>query len=456
VIERATPYQLMPSLSPWEFAALKEDIRAHGVLVPVELDEAGNVLDGHHRIRAWEELRAEGAGPAPYPRHIRAGLREAEKAQLVVALNLYRRHLGHAERVDMIEALKEEGWSNRMIAAAAGVGETTVRRALAAGAPNGAPAVRVVGRDGKSYPARKLPTTVVLARSGGEEKRALEALSRLPGVARPEGLISTGDVTKAARPYRPERERPEEPSPCDIPARIEVADAMRLPLGDQSVDLIVTSPPYALAVGYAGGDVRPLRWPSFMAGWLGEAWRVAREGCRLALNVPLDTTQGGSRPTYAQAVWAAQEAGWQYRATIVWAEGNISKSIARGSVDSPAAPHVIAPVEMIGLFCRGEWKRESERPPDLAHDEWLHWTNGLWTFAGEGRAWEGHPAPFPEELPRRVIKLLSFPDDLVLDPFCGSGTTVVVAHQLGRRAIGFDSSDEYVASARRRLAAVAV
>lgn len=242
-------------------------------------------------------------------------------------------------------------------------------------------------------------------------------------------------------------------APAVLPARIEVADAMRLPLGDQSVDLIVTSPPYALAVGYAGGDVRPLRWPSFMAGWLGEAWRVGREGCRLALNVPLDTTQGGSRPTYAQAVWAAQEAGWQYRATVVWAEGNISKSIARGSVDSPAAPHVIAPVEMIGLFCRGEWKRESERPPDLTHDEWLNWTNGLWTFSGESRPWEGHPAPFPEELPRRVIRLLSFPGDTVLDPFCGSGTTPLAAWRLGRTAVGFDVSPEYVASARRRLVA---
>lgn len=276
-----------------------------------------------------------------------------------------------------------------------------------------------------------------------------------------DGRPRVGDLRKIVRELEAERKADRlssanlvRPSPpVVLPERIEVADAMRLPLGDESVDLIVTSPPYALEIGYAGGDVTPPRWTSFMAGWLGEAWRVGRDGCRLALNVPLDTTQGGSRPTYAQAVFAAQQAGWQYRATIVWAEGNISKSIARGSVDSPAAPHVIAPVEMIGLFCRGEWKRESERPPDLTHDEWLAWTNGLWNFPGEARAWEGHPAPFPEELPRRVIKLLSFPGDLVLDPFCGSGTTVIVAHQLGRRAVGFDISDEYVASARRRLGA---
>lgn len=71
----------------------------------------------------------------------------------------------------------------------------------------------------------------------------------------------------------------------------------------------------------------------------------------------------------------------------------------------------------------------------------------------ESRAWEGHPAPFPAELPRRLIKLLSFPGDTVLDPFVGSGTSAVVATKLGRRVYGYDISETYVESARRRVAA---
>jgi site-specific DNA-methyltransferase (adenine-specific) len=236
--------------------------------------------------------------------------------------------------------------------------------------------------------------------------------------------------------------------------RIEVADAGRLPLADESVDLTVTSPPYGLEMPYAGALDPAEGWAAFMRRWLREAYRVARQGGRLALNVPLDTTKGGNRPTYPQAWAAAQAAGWSYRWAVVWYEGNISRSVARGSQDSASAPHVIAPVEIVAVFHKGEWRREPPCPSDLAHEEWLEWTCGVWRFGGEGRSWERHPAAFPEELPRRLIKLLSFPGDTVLDPFVGSGTTALAAHRLGRAAIGFDITAEYVGSAKRRLQAV--
>jgi site-specific DNA-methyltransferase (adenine-specific) len=243
------------------------------------------------------------------------------------------------------------------------------------------------------------------------------------------------------------------PATDECPALIEVADATSLPLFDGYVDLIVTSPPYGLDVAYVSSPDAPDAWVPFMEAWLREAYRVSRDGGRLALNVPLDTTTGGFRPTYAQTIAAAELAGWIYRFSIVWAEDNISKSVARGSMDSAAAPHVIAPVEMVAVFHKGDWKRETERRTSLEHQAWLEWTNGLWTFPGESQAWEGHPAPFPKELPRRLIHLLSFEGDTVLDPFAGSGTTVVTAYELGREALGYDLSPQYVASARRRLVA---
>ncbi len=120
-------------------------------------------------------------------------------------------------------------------------------------------------------------------------------------------------------------------------------------------------------------------------------------------------------------------------------------------MDSAAAPHIVAGAEIVALFFKGEWKRETPCPSDLARDEWVNWTSGVWKFPGEPVAWEGHPAPFPYELPRRLVKLLSFPGDVVLDPFVGSGTTVLAASTLGRQAIGFDRSSLYVGSARRRV-----
>src|SRR5439155_10236311 len=89
---------------------------------------------------------------------------------------------------------------------------------------------------------------------------------------------------------------------------------------------------------------------------------------------------------------------------------------------------------------------------DIARDEFLEWTLGTWSFAGESPNRVGHPAPFPSELPRRLIKLYSFVEDVVLDPFVGSGTTCAAAKRLGRRSVGIDIDVHYCELAAQRLA----
>lgn len=244
------------------------------------------------------------------------------------------------------------------------------------------------------------------------------------------------------------------PSPQMVPpsVRIEQGDARSLPLDDESVHLIVTSPPYGVGKLYeAGGDESPEAWAALIYGACREMLRVCVPSGRLALNVPLDTTVGGFQPVYSVAVQMAQAAGWRYRSSIVWLDDQLGKSVARGSVDSASAPSIIAGVEMVCLFSKGEWRREPPRDSDIRHDEWLEWTNGVWRFPGETQAWEGHPAPYPVRLPYQLVKLLSFPGDVVLDPFCGSGTTALAATTLRREFVGFDRSEQYVASALRRV-----
>ncbi len=232
---------------------------------------------------------------------------------------------------------------------------------------------------------------------------------------------------------------------------------------DGSVDLVVTSPPFDLGLDYGPGidDALGRRFYLEQARrWALAWWRKGGPQARLCLNVPLDTMgEAGPRPMYADWVQVLEAAGWRYRTSIVWAEGNVSKQTARGSVDSPSAPHVIAPVEMVIVCHKGDWHLSAARKthpewglPDLVRAEWLDWTSGLWSFSGTcSPKW--HPAPFPEELPRRLIKLFSFPGALVLDPFLGSGTTAIAAATLGRRFYGVDRNPEFVARARQRLGA---
>ena len=126
-------YQLLPALSDEDFAALKADIAARGVLVPIEYDDDGNVLDGHHRLKACAEL-----GHTEWPRIVRAGLSEEEKRQHARQLNLARRHLDRAQKRDLIAAQLRETpqRSNRQIAEGLKVDHKTVQ-AVRDGAEDG-------------------------------------------------------------------------------------------------------------------------------------------------------------------------------------------------------------------------------------------------------------------------------------------------------------------------------
>jgi len=121
-------YQLFPELTADEYTALKASISEIGVRVPVELDEDGNILDGHHRVRAWTELRAEGVNVAGYPRIIRTGMTEQQKRNYVRVLNLARRHLDKEQRNDAMREMRADGMTYQAIADAAGVDVATAWR----------------------------------------------------------------------------------------------------------------------------------------------------------------------------------------------------------------------------------------------------------------------------------------------------------------------------------------
>jgi site-specific DNA-methyltransferase (adenine-specific) len=253
----------------------------------------------------------------------------------------------------------------------------------------------------------------------------------------------------------------------DDTCRIVVGDAARISLPDGNehsaacqpascphVALAVTSPPYCLGIqeqGYVDFTVYA-DYLTAAASWAAELYRVLQPNGRLTLNVPVDIARGQREALACDWLQLLRAAGFRYRTTIVWAEGNIARSTARGSIDSPSAINLICPAEVVLIVHKGEWNLGRTDPSDLGHDEWLAWTLAAWSFPGEHADRVGYPAAFPEELPRRLIKLLSFPGDLVVDPFVGSGTTAVMACALSRRVWGCDRYPSAVARSQARVA----
>lgn len=238
-------------------------------------------------------------------------------------------------------------------------------------------------------------------------------------------------------------------------ATILCADTLTTRLIDNnSIDLIVTSPPYNLDIEYKShDDAKPYdEYLKFTKSWLRKCLKLLKSDGRMCLNIPLDKNKGGHQSVGADLIEIAKSVGYKYHSTIIWNEGNISKSSAWGSWMSASCPYVIAPVELIVLLYKDSWKKTGgTRKSDIARNEFVAWTNGVWTFRGESKRKIGHPAPFPVELPKRCIKLFSFVGDTVLDPFMGSGSTVIAAKQNGRKGIGIDKELEYCELAMHRI-----
>ena len=222
-----------------------------------------------------------------------------------------------------------------------------------------------------------------------------------------------------------------------------------------SIDLIITSPPYNIDISYNSHNDKMTYedYLGFSSEWIKRCYNFSKDDGRFCLNIPLDKNKGGHQSVCADLTTIAKNIGWKYHSTIIWNEGNISRRTAWGSWLSASAPYVIAPVEVIIILYKKNWKKTSgSRKNDINKQEFMEWTNGVWTFNGQSKKGAGgHPAAYPAELPRRCIKLFSFIDDVVLDPFVGSGSTLIAAHLSNRKGIGVDIDKGYCKIAKDRL-----
>lgn len=241
-------------------------------------------------------------------------------------------------------------------------------------------------------------------------------------------------------------------SPCPVPNKLFLKsseDMSEIP--SCSIHLMITSPPYNVSKEY-DDDLSLEEYLQLLNAVLLETNRVLVMGGRACINIA-NLGRKPYIPLHSYVIQLMLDIGFLMRGEIIWDKGaSASSSTAWGSWMSASNPVLRDTHEYILVFSKGSFSRKKSRDSNtILKEEFLSWTKSVWTFPAVSAKRIGHPAPFPEELPRRLINLYSFKGDIVLDPFVGSGTTCVSAIKSDRSYIGYDTNASYIELARDRI-----
>lgn len=221
---------------------------------------------------------------------------------------------------------------------------------------------------------------------------------------------------------------------------------------DDCVALMVTSPPYNVGKDY-DDDLTLDEYLGLLHRVLAETVRVLEPGGRVAINV----ANLGRKPYVAlnhHVAGILTDLGLLLRGEIVWQKARgAGGSCAWGSWRSAKNPTLRDVHEYVIVASKGAYRRSRIGKDTISKDEFLEATTSIWSIKPASAKRVGHPAPFPVDLPRRLIEFYTFEEDLVLDPFIGSGTTAVAAIEAGRHFVGYDNDASYLEIARSRIAA---
>ena len=218
-----------------------------------------------------------------------------------------------------------------------------------------------------------------------------------------------------------------------------------------SVHLMVTSPPYNVGKDY-DDDLNLTEYMEMLDDVFSETYRILVNGGRVCINI----ANVGRKPyiPYHKFIMDAMlKNGFLMRGEIIWQKGaGAGSSTAWGSWLSASNPVLRDTHEYILIFSKGKFNRKSkEKESTISRDEFLEYTKSVWTFNPERAKKVNHPAPFPIELPYRCIQLYTFKNDIVFDPFCGSGSTAISAINSQRHFLMIDNNEDYVKTTKSRI-----
>ena len=222
-------------------------------------------------------------------------------------------------------------------------------------------------------------------------------------------------------------------------------------LPENSVHLMVTSPPYNVGKDY-DQDLSIKEYRNMLKQVFKETFRILVYGGRACINIA-NLGRKPYIPLHSYIIEDMHELGFLMRGEIIWNKAASSGiSTAWGSWQSASNPTLRDVHEYVIIFSKGTFSRSSHNKENtITKEEFLTFTKSMWDFPAESATRTGHPAPFPTELPYRCIQLYTFRGEVVLDPFCGIGSTCIAALKSGRRFVGYDVSKEYLEMANRRI-----
>ena len=221
---------------------------------------------------------------------------------------------------------------------------------------------------------------------------------------------------------------------------------------DDSVHLMITSPPYNVGKDY-DEDLSLDEYLELLTSVFGQAYKKLVTGGRACINIA-NIGRKPYIPLHAMVIEIMLDLGFLMRGEIIWDKSaSGGGSCAWGSWMSASNPVLRDYHEYILIFSKGSYsKNKNQTKRDtIERDDFINWTKSIWTFPAVNAKKIGHPAPFPIELPHRLINLYSYEEDVVLDPFCGSGTTCIAAIQNNLKYVAYDIKKEYVDLAEKRI-----